>query len=212
MENNLDDEIKKESNESLKNIIINFNIHRGALVAAAKKELEYRGLELSETEQELIENKKKSRIDQAIKNTDNNNNWTLFNAKFKKNIVDDINAPQLYSRQVINSFSIIFTVLFGGILLAINLKNINNKKAIYPVLIFSFAYTSIMIYVLNMLPKRNSLFTLILNSIGSIVLYHYFWSKYIGHDFKYRTKPFWIPLIIGLIISGFFIWAMLIGN
>jgi hypothetical protein len=137
--------------------------------------------------------------------------WDIFSIKWKQNIVKDNSAPLLYSRQVINIFSILFSLLFGGILLAINLKTVNNKKGILPVILFSLAYSLLTIFIISLIPGHNSSLTLIFNLLGAIVLYNYFWVKYIGARFKYRTKSFWIPLIIGVLLSGLIIWSIIAG-
>ena len=212
MDNVFLDEVKSKSTEELKQIALNFNLHRGALVAASKQELLNRGVELSDEEKLKIEEKKNKRRQEARQSVDTNKNWNLFNVKWKVNIVDDVNAPQLYSRQVINIFSVLFSVLFGGILLAINLKAVNNKKAIYPVLTFSLIYTGLIIYVLNLIPERMTFLTVVFNLLGALVLYDFFWKKYIGKELQYRTKPFWKPLIIAIILLSLFLWATIAGN
>ena len=212
MDNNFNEEVRLKSTEELREIAVNFNMYRGALVAAVKKELTNRGFEHSDEDKLKIEEIKNRRRQDAIESRESSKTWDSFNFKLRQNIVNDINAPQLYSRQVINIFSILFSVLFGGILFAINLRTINNRKAILPVLLYSVMYSGLMIYVLNLIPGSKSGLTLILNMIGAIVLYNFFWGKYIGKDFQYRTKPFWIPLIIGILITTFFIWILIVGD
>ena len=68
MEDNFAEEAQSLSNEELKEIAINFLMYRGLLVAAAKKELALRGIELSEEEQQKIDATKAKRIEDAIKN------------------------------------------------------------------------------------------------------------------------------------------------
>lgn len=145
-------------------------------------------------------------------NNMSNETWDFFYTKWKQNIVKDPNVPQLYSRQTLNVFSILFSVLFGGILLAINLKTVGNKKAILPVLIYSVAYTILAVYIANMVQLDRTIVVLVLNLVGANLLYNYFWGKYIGKTFQYRTKPYWIPAIIGGIISALFIIAIFAGN
>jgi hypothetical protein len=212
MNNNFAEEVKVKLTDELREIAVNFNLYRGALVSAARQELINRGIELTDEEKLKIEQKKEQRRNDAIKSKESNKTWGFFDVNWKQSIVTDIDAPQLYSRQVINIFSILFSVMFGGILLAINLKSVNNKKAILPVLIYSIMYTGIMIYILNLIPGSKSGLSLIFNLFGAIVLYNFFWGKYIGKDFKYRTKQIWIPLIIGVLMSGLFIWALIVGS
>jgi hypothetical protein len=212
MDNNFIEEVISKTTEELREIAMNFDLYRGALVAAAKQELTNRGIELTDEEKAKIEEKKNKRRQVAISSVDSDKTWNSFFVKWKINIVDDVNAPRLYSRQVINIFSILFSVLFGGILLAINLKTVNNKKAILPVLAFSVLYTVLTVFLLNLIPGSTTPLTVAFNLLGAIVLYNFFWGKYIGKEFQYRTKPFWIPLIIGVAIFGLFLWAAIAGN
>jgi hypothetical protein len=212
MDNIFIEEVTSKTTEELREIAINFDMYRGALVAAAKQELTNRGIELTDEEKAKIDEKKNKRRQVAISSVDSNKTWNSFLVKWKINIVDDVNAPQLYSRQVINIFSILFSVLFGGILLAINLKTVNNKKAIFPVLAFSVLYTGLVVFILNLIPGSTTTLTVVFNLLGAIVLYNFFWGKYIGKEFQYRTKPFWIPLVIGVAIFGLFLWAAIAEN
>jgi len=212
MDNNFIEEVTSKTTEELREIAVNFDMYRGALVAAAKQELTNRGIELTDEEKAKIENKKNKRKQDAIASADSIKPWNSFFVKWKINIVDDVNAPQLYSRQVINIFSVLFSVLFGGILLAINLKTVNNKKAIFPVLAFSVLYTGLTVFILNLIPGSTTPLTVAFNLLGAIVLYNFFWGKYIGKEFQYRTKPFWIPLVIGVAIFGLFLWAAIAEN
>lgn len=201
MENEFSNEMKSKSSEDLKEIAVNFWQYRGALVAAAKNELYTRGIELSDNEKQTIEEEKNRRKQDAIENTKQNKSNNPFISNLKLNIVTDTNAPQLYSRQVIYIFSILFSLLFGGILLVINLNIVKNKKGLLLTLLFSILYAVLMIVGLNYIDNKTSFLTYGLNAVGAIILDTYFWKKYIGVDFKYRTKPFWIPLIIGIVIT-----------
>ena len=212
MDNNFIEEVESKTIEELREIAVNFDMYRGALVAAAKQELINREIELTDEEKAKIEQKKNKRKQDAIASADSIKPWNSFFVKWKINIVDDVNAPQLYSRQVINIFSVLFSVLFGGILLAINLKTANNKKAIFPVLAFSVLYTGLTVFILNLIPGNTTPLTVAFNLLGALVLYNFFWGKYIGKEFQYRTKPFWIPLIIGIVLFGFLLWAAIAGN
>lgn len=151
-------------------------------------------------------------MENQVKETAKESNSFGLMTRWKVNIVTDVEAPQLFSRQVINAFSILFSVLFGGILLAINLKNIGCKRGVYVVLGYSFAYLSLMIIILNQIEKPVSSLTLGFNLLGAIPLYNYFWWKYIGKETNYRTKPFWLPLIVGILISSFILFTIIAGG
>ena len=111
----------------------------------------------------------------------------------------DENSPTLYSDKVIYVFSVLFSVFFGGILFAINLKEIDNKKGIAPAIIFSLSYTIFSIYILSLMNASSGI-GLIFSGIGSIIINNFFWNKYIGKEIVYHKKSFVKPLIIALII------------
>lgn len=117
---------------------------------------------------------------------------------WKKNIVKDIDAPEYYSQTAIYVFSILFSVLFGAVMMAINLKNAGKRWG-WPIL-FGLIFTLCFIYLSEFIPNRSSGITLIANALGVIIMYQLFWNKNIGKDTKYRAKPIWIPLIIAIVL------------
>lgn len=116
---------------------------------------------------------------------------------WKKNIVKDLNAPAYYSQQAIWAFSTFFTVIFGAVLLYINLKG--NKRGQWTVIGFGIVYTALAILLLINI-ARNTGITLTVNAMGGFILTQLFWDKYVGEETKYRTKPILIPLLISLLI------------
>ncbi len=108
-------------------------------------------------------------------------------------------APSLYSDKLIYRFSIFFSVLFGGILFAINLKQVDKEKGIIPVIIFSITYTLLGVYILEIL-HLNSFGKLVVNAIGGLIINHLFWSIYIGKGLEYKRRSYKKPLLIALII------------
>lgn len=124
----------------------------------------------------------------------------------------DENSPTLYSKKLINTFTILFSVIFGGIMLAINLKAVNNKRGIYPVIIFSVLYTALSIYILSLI-NVGTLGAVASGAIGSLILNNVFWNKYIGKGTLYHKKSYKTPLIIALSIFipllALIIWGMI---
>lgn len=99
----------------------------------------------------------------------------------------------------------------GPIVLAINCRNTETKKGVWEVITFGIIYTGVQIWVLSMIPRNNGL-TLV-SSMGGAMLMNYFsWKNYIGKNTKYRIKPIWKPLIIGLIIYLTLILAAINGR
>jgi hypothetical protein len=125
-------------------------------------------------------------------------------------IKPDENSPILYSNRVIYSFSILFSVIFGGVLFAINLKEVNKKGGIVPVIIFSILFTVLSVYILNIVNLGTG-GTLVFGALGALIINEVFWKKYIGKDTIYHKKSFIKPLIIALLIfiplTIFVIWT-----
>lgn len=164
---------KKETSE-LAELIRNKNSESEEKVNAALKELKIRGIEF-ENYNEIIETTKK-----AVQEPDEN-------------------SPILFSDKVIWTFSMLFSVVFGGVLLSINLKETDKRKGIFPVIAFSVLYTALSIYILGLINAGNG-GTLILGAIGALILNEVFWKKYIGKGIIYHRKSWVKPLIIALVI------------
>lgn len=127
----------------------------------------------------------------------------------------DENSPVLFSNKVIYTFSILFTVIFGGILFAMNLKTLNNKKGIAPVIIFSVLYTALALVVLNLV-DLGSAGALLAGALGAVIINTLFWNKYIGKETVYNRRSYKIPLIIALSIfipfTALLIWMMILAG
>jgi hypothetical protein len=134
-----------------------------------------------------------------------------FGNQWKKNVVTDENAPAYYSERAIYMFSAFFSVIFGAVLLAINCRSTETKKGVWEVIAFGVVYTGLQIWVLSMIPRNTGL-TVVCSMGGALLMNHFFWKKYIGKDTKYRTKPIWKPLIIGLIIFTPLLLAAIYGG
>ncbi len=180
---------KKPSNELVK-IAKEHGKEPEEKINAALLELKKRGFDISDY----------SKILKAIKEKENEPKL-------------DENSPTLYSDRVIYVFSILFSVIFGGILFSINLKELNNKKGIFPVITFSLLYTALSIYILNLI-NANSGGSLIFGAIGALIINKIFWNKYIGKETLYHKKSYKKPLIIALVIfvplTALIIWANII--
>lgn len=121
------------------------------------------------------------------------------NVIHRKQIEEDPNSPVYYSKMGIWWFSILFSVLFGAILLSFNLKDRREK---WVVIGFGITYLVFMFTVLDRVGSSSVTTTsFILNAIGGVVLQTYFWNKYIGLRTPYKSKSILIPILIGLAIS-----------
>ena len=131
----------------------------------------------------------------------------LFTNDYKKNIIEDPDAPAFYSRRVVYIFAFLFSTLFGSILLAININKTDKPARMLWVLLFGVVYTAFEIIVGESMHSGNSP-GIFLSLIGALILESFFWNRFIGNGTFYRARPIWVPLIIGLVMFAFIIWAM----
>lgn len=105
-------------------------------VSAAIAELQKRGKEISTAEAAAISARIESRQQELIQQE--KRSFEFISPWNNENIVEDERAPQLYSPRAIYIFSILFSLVAGSILLAMNVKD---KKARWPIIVYGIAYT-----------------------------------------------------------------------
>ncbi|MFV8225501.1 hypothetical protein [Christiangramia aquimixticola] len=115
--------------------------------------------------------------------------------------------PRLYSKRVIITFSALFSTIFGAVILMSNLKNLNERKGMFQVLVFGIIFTVGQMITVSSLQSNK--FSLILNISGAIILNEYFWNRYIGKDKEYLKKNWVKPALISTLISLPFVFAIL---
>ena len=173
-------------------------------IEASVAELKYRGHAFTDEELKVInEDVAAHRQNANLKGQ----RGGLFTNNFKKNIIEDPDAPAFYSRRVVYVFAFLFSTLFGSILLAMNIYKTDKPARMLWVLLFGVAYTAFEIIVGENMHSGSSpgiLFSL----VGAVILESFFWNQFIGNATFYRTRPIWVPLIIGVVLFAFIIWAM----
>lgn len=197
--------MSKMSDYELNGYIENRKNYTKEAVESAILELNNRGRKFSDEEtSEILKQFNKKKIE-----TTQHDEANLFDSSggWKKNVVTDKDAPEFYSEKAIYLFSIIFSIIFGSVLMAINLRKTKSKKGVFEVLGFGILFFIIQVYILSMFP-RNTIFTLMFSMAGALILNYFFWKKYIGQDTKYRAKPIWIPLIIGIVLLTAYIFLI----
>ena len=118
---------------------------------------------------------------------------------WKRNVVDDPEAPEYYSQSAIYVFSILFSVFFGSFMLAANC-NVAGKKG-WQVIISGFLYTAVSVTVLsNINFNIEFIGPYLVNCLGVLIMYEVFWKRDIGVEKKYRAKPVWKPMFIAAVI------------
>jgi hypothetical protein len=205
----LSNEMREKSNYDLQEIIRKYPDEDKSRVIAALLELKRRDVLYSEDQrllEDLIEKEKSGSPDENIPRV-----VTPFSIFRDPNIVDDYNAPRLYSRFSIRFFAILFSTFFGGILMAINFSRLGKKREIIYVLAFSILYSYGVFHATTLSPENTTTITLMLNLLGSLLLEEFFWKRYIGRHFKFRRQPIAGALMIGFGISILLIYAMMSG-
>jgi hypothetical protein len=136
--------------------------------------------------------------------------WKGFNS-WKENVVTDAAAPELFSQQVIMVFSVVFSVLFGSILLAVNIAKAGIKRGVIEVIAFGLGFTCAQIMIVSLVPKISTGLSIGFGFAGAMILNNYFWNKFIGKGVKYRTRSFIVPLIIALAMCAIFLFSLFSG-
>jgi len=193
----------KKSDAELTEYISNIDRYAPEAITAVINEFKKRGRNYTDDELKSINEKIQKKIE--IEEDDD-----IFKSSisWKKNIVTDADAPLFYSQGAIWAFSVILTVIFGAVLLSLN---IDNKKNKLKVIGFGVLFTSFAIIIGNLTPHSLT-YTFLINISGGYFLRTEFWNSYIGRETKYRAKSIWKPLIISAIILIPFILAAIYSN
>jgi len=191
-----------KSDEQLTNYLDNIEKFTEEAVMASIQELRKRGKQFSEEDL----NEVKLKLEEK-KKKENNETLKMRTSSWTKNIVTDPEAPALYSQRAIWIFSVIFTVIFGAVLLSSNLKDKGNAR--WMVIAFGVLYTGLAVFILSSIHVTNSGLTIGINTAGAWIMNQFFWNKYVGAETKYRTKPIWVPLIVSIIITIPFLLALI---
>lgn len=204
MEMNFQRLMTKKSDKELEEYLNNIMAYSRDIVEAAIQELKNRGRLFTEVELSTLESKIQERENSIGKNT------ITVRDSIEKNIVEDESALALYSRKTVDWTTLIFGIIVGSILMALNFKSVEKKKGIIAVLFFGILYFILEIFIMSFLPDdmASSLTNVVrlgLNGLGAYIMHTLIWNKFIGKDFEYRKKAVWLPILIGIIINVLFI-------
>jgi hypothetical protein len=201
MGSNLKEVMAGKSDEQLKDYLVRFEKFTPEAITAAADELKKRGKQFTEQELKELQQKVQSRVkaeQEEVGLWDSTSNTAME--------VTDPDAPLLYSKRAIRAFSILFSTIFGAVLVASNITDTGRK---WTVIGFGIVLTALSIVVANLVDQASAV--TLLNIAGGLGLISTFWDRYIGKETKYRAKPIWKPLIISLIIIIPFILAAIYG-
>ena len=123
-----------------------------------------------------------------------NSNYFL---KLNRKVVTNIEAPEYFSQQAIFGFSVLFSVIFGGVLVAFNVNRAKSKSAAFLIIILSIIYSAIEFDLLKD-AGGGILLKFLFNSVGAYALNYFCWNRFIGKTTVYRARSLLIPIIIGI--------------
>lgn len=195
--NRFEQKYQNKSSEELKTIISDKSTFVEDARLAAHNILQSRG-EMSAQEQVDIKNAPSKVPHKAHSQTPKSTSY----------LTTDINAPELHSKKVITIFSVLFSTIFGAVLLMYNMKASGNAKMRLPVLVFGILYTLLSIITIAQLDIQSNI-AFIFNFLGAGILNELFWNKYIGKETKYRQRSWVKPAVISLLIITPFVLAMI---
>jgi len=122
MESNFNSPLSNKSEAELKERIENRQKYMPETVRAAIAELQRRGHLFTDEELKIYNDDMQERLRIAASEK---KAGAIFSKEYNYNVVEDSDAPLLYSRRAIYLFTILGTALFGTILLAINSRNLD---------------------------------------------------------------------------------------
>lgn len=188
-ENHFSSKMTKMSEAELRDYVDNREKFQVAAVQAAIWELEKR--ELAGEDMKILE--------QKIEQEKTERQETFKKEQGLKNITDDPNAPLLYRDKFIMFFGVLFSVLAGGILMAINFSKLGKKNLILPVIIVSLIYTILQGYLLSLMETSSNMLAYPASFLGMLILEKLFWKKHTEEELQYRKRPVWGAVIIALL-------------
>ncbi|HLN73146.1 MAG TPA: hypothetical protein VK205_07605 [Prolixibacteraceae bacterium] len=107
---------------------------------------------------------------------------------------------KIYSKKAIILFSLIFSTIFGAVLLMQNLKDIGKKREANQVLFLSIIYTALSIFIINLPERPNFFLTYLCNFVGAMILIEFIYKRYFPDEETFEKKKIWKPLIISILI------------
>lgn len=119
----------------------------------------------------------------------------------------DADGPELFSQGTIVLFSMLFSMVAGGILLGINLYRLRRLAALAGLAAFLLGFSVASGLALNWALKQfgNNLLVpvflpLVFNVVGLVVFLAWFWPRYVGPQ-AYRSRGWLLPFMVCLALS-----------
>ena len=122
----------------------------------------------------------------------------------------DLFIIKVIFQRVIFMFCLLFSTIFGAVILMSNLNSLKENKGKWQVLLFALLYTAGHAYtVFNF---STTYIGLMLNLGGALILTEYFWNRYIGMEREFIRKSWTKPAIVSALITVPLIVAAVLTN
>lgn len=188
---------KSRPTEELKEITFQENLYEDEARLAALLILKDRGEisnENEESELKALEEKIKAKKESVLKEQEKA-------AEIKmKNNSDENALPELYSPVAILGFSLFFSLIFGAVLMFLNLKKLGKSTQAINVLLVSVSIMVLM-YFASIKFQLSQVVMLLINLGGGLLLIEFFWKKHVGIHTKFKKKPIAKAVLVSVIIS-----------
>jgi hypothetical protein len=187
----------------------NFEKYQEALVQAVIWELDKRHIAYQispslQESQDIFQQQQQSELEAALKQQQTADETELSESE---QVVFDEKVVPLYSKSALLGFSLFFSPISAGILLAMNLKRLK-KKGIFQVMIFSIIFSVFQGYV-SMSVEPGSMITILVNIAGALIMSELLWNQFIGKGYPYIRRSILIPLIIAVAIVAPVAWYIM---
>ncbi len=125
------------------------------------------------------------------------NRFSFFSFRWNGNITENEDAPVLFSRTAVFFFTLVLSVLYGGIMMYMNLSRLRNNRGKLIVAAFTVLYI-VLVFVLRFISEFLSMFTLFFNLMAGFILVNVLWEKLVGAATVYRPRSVKVPILIAL--------------
>jgi hypothetical protein len=136
-------------------------------------------------------------------------NQNLTEAVHTNSRIIEISLPQLYSVVSIMVFSVLFSVIAGGIMMFVNFRRTGHKAESFRVLGFSLLFTLISVIILSFAGATSPVISVILNILGGYLIEQLFWNRVLGPGFNYHKQEVWGALIVAILIISPLVWYVI---
>jgi hypothetical protein len=185
-----------KSNDELYAYIENREKYLPVTVKTAVAELETRNITFTPEELQVIHEDMKARVELA---QDEPGQSIFTTGVWKYRLVDDEFAPKLFSQLVVFVFSILFGVLFGSVLMAVNISKTQNRDKAFMIVVYGFLFEIAAGFLLGG-SVAGAVLIILAKVLGGFLLTSFYWKSLIGADMLYKARPIWVPLAIGILL------------